>query len=118
MAEAAGGVRWRPGPPARYFRLPRPAAVSTLAALTSPAPAAGGEEEGEELPGLAGGRGRAAEGVAARRGAGPRAGRGPLGFRTWPSPGVLGGGRGGWMVELLRNDRLHRQAAIIELGVY
>lgn len=30
--------------PGRYFRLPRPAAVSTLAALTSPAPAAGGAE--------------------------------------------------------------------------
>ena len=41
MAEAAGGARSRPGSPRRYFRLPRPAAVSTLAALTSSAPAAG-----------------------------------------------------------------------------
>ena len=44
MAEAAGRARWRPGDPGHYFRLPRPAAVSTLAALTSRSPAAGGAE--------------------------------------------------------------------------
>lgn len=76
MAEAA---RWRPGSPGSYFRLPLPAAVSTLAELTSPAPAAGGVEtrrscrvapRGGESAGL-GEAGRGAEG-----------GRGPLGFRT------------------------------------
>ena len=44
MVEAAGGARRKPGSPRRYFRLPRPAAVSTLAALTSSAPAAGRAE--------------------------------------------------------------------------
>lgn len=33
-----GGARWRSGGPGCYFRLPFPAAVSTLAALTSPRP--------------------------------------------------------------------------------
>lgn len=36
--------------PWRYFRLPCSAAVSTLAALTSPAPAAGGAETGSSRP--------------------------------------------------------------------
>lgn len=33
-----GGARWMPGGTGSYFRLPFPAAVSTLAALTSPRP--------------------------------------------------------------------------------
>lgn len=45
MANAAGGARQRPGDPGHYFRLPSPAAVSTLATLTSRSPAAGGAEK-------------------------------------------------------------------------
>lgn len=73
MAEAAGGARWRPGGPGRYFRLPRPAAVSTLAALTSPRARSrrGGDEE--ELLCRAAGRGMR---VLGRRG---EAGRGGVG---------------------------------------
>lgn len=79
MAEAA---RWRPGSPGSYFRLPLPAAVSTLAELTSPAPAAGGVEtrrggDEEELPG-----GAAGWGVCGARGGG-------AGRRGWARPSRL-----------------------------
>lgn len=79
MAEPSGG----PAVPGRYFRLPRPAAVSTLAALTSPAPGGrrGGDEE--ELPGgTAGWRMCGCQGGQARRGGAPGGGWGPPGFRT------------------------------------
>nr|XP_036848301.1 mpv17-like protein isoform X1 [Manis javanica] len=76
MAEAA---RWRPGSPGSYFRLPLPAAVSTLAELTSPAPAAGGVETRRSC--RVAPRGGESAGLGeARRGA--EGGRGPLGFRT------------------------------------
>lgn len=55
----------------RYFRLPRPAAVSTLAALTSPAAAAGGAEtRRSSLASPRGGK-SAGLGEAGRGGAGP-----------------------------------------------
>lgn len=44
------GVRRGARGAGHYFRLPRPAAVSTLAALTSPAPAAGGAERRRSCP--------------------------------------------------------------------
>lgn len=62
-----GGARWRPGGPGCYFRLPFPAAVSTLAALTSPRPRlAGRSSQAAPLGGeYAGAR------EAGRSGAGP-----------------------------------------------
>lgn len=103
MAEAAGGARRRLGSPRRYFRLPRPAAVSTLAALTSSAPAAGRAEmrwscltaplggecgsRGAEV-GAGAGRGEVGRGAARRGGARVEAGRGLKGR------GLGGGGAG------------------------
>lgn len=94
MAEAAGAARGRSGGPGHYFRLPRPAAVSTLAALTSPAPADRGAETRRSCQ--AAPRGGRSAGLR-EAGRGPRSGRGPPGFRTWPSrrPVLMVPGEGG-----------------------
>lgn len=74
-----------------YFRLPRPAAVSTLAALTSPAAAAGGAETRRSCLASPRGGKSAGLGEAGRRGGGeagraPRVGGPP---RGWAGPSGL-----------------------------